>query len=114
MLLSGRRRHRRGDEGRAVTAAAVVPVLLDGEGERLLLELGVPVVLDVVVRPAGQLGRDDGPPAADGAVEGADDPVLLLRVPAVLDVRAQVVEPAQTAALAAPVQTCNWKRAAAM
>jgi hypothetical protein len=32
-------------------------------GHGLLLELGIPVILDVVVRPAGQLRRDDGPPA---------------------------------------------------
>ncbi|CAL4894756.1 unnamed protein product [Urochloa decumbens] len=85
-----RRRRRRGGRGEG--------------GHGLLLELGVPVVLDVVVGPAGELGRDDGPPAPDGGVEGPDDPVLLLRVPAVLDVGAQVVEPPQAAALAAPVQ----------
>nr|ACN31059.1 unknown [Zea mays] len=72
----------------------------------LLLELGVPVVLDVVIGPAGELGRDDRPPAADGAVERPNDPVLLVGVAAVLDVRPQVVEPPQPAALAAPVQPC--------
>ncbi|BAS74095.1 Os01g0722425, partial [Oryza sativa Japonica Group] len=33
-----------------------------GRGQVPLLELGVPVVLDVVVRPAGELGRDHRPP----------------------------------------------------
>ena len=89
-----------------LVVVVVLLLLLLHIGDCLLLELGVPVVLDVVVRPARQLGRDDGPPAPDGVVEGADDPVLLLRVAAVLDVRAQVVEPPQPAALAAPVQPC--------
>jgi hypothetical protein len=119
LLPSGRRRRR--DEGTVAGAclllvlvvAAVVLIrlllllLVDGDdGQRLLLELGVPVVLDVVVRPAGQFGRDDGPPAADGAVEGEDDPVLQFRVPAVLDIRPQVVEPPKPAALAAAVEPC--------
>jgi hypothetical protein len=89
-----------------MSPALVVVVVLVVHGQGLLLELGVPVVLDVVVRPAGQLGRDDGPPASDGVVEGADDEVLLLGVAAVLDVRAEVVQPPQPAALAAPVQPC--------
>jgi hypothetical protein len=87
-----------------VVVVVLLLLLLVVHGDGLLLELGVPVILDVVVRPAGQLGGDDGPPAPDGVVEGADDPVLLLRVAAVLDVRPQVVEPPQAAALAAPVQ----------
>jgi hypothetical protein len=32
--------------------------------EELLLELGVPVVLDVIVCPSRQLRRDDRPPAS--------------------------------------------------
>ena len=80
------------------------PPEADVAGVVLLLELGVPVVLDVVVCAAGELGRDDGPPAADGSVEGADDAVLVVGVAAVPDVRAQVVEPPEAAALAAPVQ----------
>jgi len=79
-------------------------LLGDVHGDDLLLELGVPVVLDVVARTARQLGGDGGPPAPDGVVEGQDDPVLLLRVAAVLDVRAQVVEPPQPAAVAQPIQ----------
>jgi hypothetical protein len=43
-------------------------------------------------------------PASDGAVEGADDVVLLLSVAPVPDVRPQVVEPPEPAALAAAVQ----------
>ena len=35
----------------------------------LLLELGVPVVLDVVVRPPGQLRCDDRPPACIHAIQ---------------------------------------------
>jgi hypothetical protein len=117
-MPSGRRRRR--DEGTVAGAclllllvgAAVVLIrllLVEGDdGQSLLLELGVPVVLDVVVRPAGQFGGDDGPPAADGAVEGEDDPVLQFRVPAVLDIRAQVVEPPKPAALAAAVEPCIY------
>jgi hypothetical protein len=73
----------------------------------LLLELGVPVILDVVVRPPRQLRRDDRPPAPDGGEEAADDPILVVGEVAVLYVGPQVVEPPQPAALAAPLQPCT-------
>jgi hypothetical protein len=99
----------------------------------LLLELSVPVVLDVVVCPPWELRRDDRPPAisscsastlfvkvnisyiyiaigrkwapaSHGSEEAADDPVLVPREVTVLYVGPKVVEPAQPAALAAPLQ----------
>ena len=45
-------------------------------------------------------------PAPDGDVEAADEAVLVLGEAAVPDVRPEVVEPPQPAALAAPVQPC--------
>jgi hypothetical protein len=49
-------------------------------------------------------------PAAYADVEAENDPVLLLREPAVPDVRPEVVEPPEAAALAAPLQTCLCAR----
>lgn len=76
----------------------------------LLLELGVPVVLDVVVGPPRKVRSDDGPPAPDGGEEVADDHVLLAGEVAVLYVGPQVVEPPQTAALPAPLEACAGKK----
>lgn len=76
-----------------------------GEEElEALLEARVPVVLDAVVGPPVEVRGDQGPPAADGGVERADDAVLVRGEAAVPDARAEVVEPPQAAALAAPAQ----------
>ena len=85
-----------------LTAAVRLRRLLAAEEH--LLEARVPVVLDAVVGPPGQVRGDEGPPAADGGVERADDVVLLRGEAAVTEARAEVVEPPQAAALAAPQQ----------
>jgi hypothetical protein len=46
-------------------------------------------------------------PATDGSKEVADDPVLVVREVTVLYVWPQIVEPPQSAALAAPLETCD-------
>lgn len=43
-------------------------------------------------------------PAADADVEAADDPILVLGEPAVLDVWPEVVQPPEPAALAASLE----------
>jgi hypothetical protein len=50
--------------------------------------------------------------APELGVEGHDDGVLLGGEAAVADVRAEVVEPAQPAALAAPLEPCTRRRPA--
>ena len=40
-----------------------VRVRVDAAGEELALDVGVPVVLDLVVRPPRQFPGDQGPPA---------------------------------------------------
>jgi hypothetical protein len=73
----------------------------------LLLDVGVPVVLDLVVRPPRQPRRDLGPPVAELRVEVDDQRLFLLREEAALEVRPQVVGPPQPAALPAPQQPCG-------
>jgi hypothetical protein len=57
-----RRRQRGGDLGHEVREGLVRDGV-DAHPGQLLLQLGVPVVLDVVVRPTRQLRRDHRPPA---------------------------------------------------
>uniref|UniRef100_A0A0A9D9Y1 Uncharacterized protein n=1 Tax=Arundo donax TaxID=35708 RepID=A0A0A9D9Y1_ARUDO len=73
----------------------------------LLLDVGVPVVLDLVVRPPGEPRRDLGPPVAKLRVEIDHQRLLLLREEAPLEVRPQVVRPPQPAALPAPKKPCK-------
>ena len=65
------------------------------------VELIIQVTRWVRVKPTVQV------PAAYADVEAEDDPVLLLREPSVPDVRPEVVEPPEAAALATPLQTCG-------
>jgi len=76
-----------------------------------LLEVRVPEVLDLVVRPARQVRRDRRPLVAEDGVEVQDGLFFLLRELAPLDVRPQVVGPPQPAALAASVQPCKSSQA---
>jgi hypothetical protein len=105
-----------------------VRLRVDAAGEELALDVRVPVVLYLVVRPARQPPGDQRPPekrakwsgkksavgsgrrpgllVAEQVVELDDELVLLLGEVAALEVRAEVVDPAQAAALAAPEQAC--------
>lgn len=70
-----------------------------------LLQLSVPVVLDIVIGSARQLRSYNGPPASDVVVETANDVVLFLGETSVLDVGPEVIEPPQAAAFAATFET---------
>jgi hypothetical protein len=114
-----------------------VRLRVDAAGEELALDVRVPVVLYLVVRPARQPAGDQRPPdpehtqkeaemvrkkiflgtavgsgrragllVAEELVELDDELVLLLGEVAALEVRAEVVDPPQAAALAAPQQPC--------
>jgi hypothetical protein len=104
-----RRRQRGGDLGHEV-GEGLVRDGVDAHPGQLLLELGVPVVLDVVVRPPRQLRRDHRPPVADDGVQLDDGLLLGVRELAVLEVGPQVVGPPEPAALAAPLQPCSQAR----
>lgn len=64
----------------------------------------VPVVLDLVIRPARQFRRDHRPSVAERGVERDDERVLVAGEGAPLEVGPEVVDPPQAAALAAPVR----------
>ena len=92
--------------------AALVRDGVDPHGEQLLAEVRVPVVLDLVVGAAGELGGDGGPLVAEEGVEVDDELLLVVGKPAALDVRAEVVCPAEAAALAAAVEPGELGQAA--
>jgi hypothetical protein len=80
---------------------------VDAHLPELLLDVRVPVVLDLVVRPPRQLRRDLGPPVAELLVQVDHRSLLLLRQQAALEVRPEVVGPPQPAALPAPQESCS-------
>jgi hypothetical protein len=80
---------------------------VDAHLPELLLDVGVPVVLDLVVRPSRQVRRDLGPPVAQLRVQVDHRFLLLLRQLPALQVRPQVVGPPQPAALPATQQSCS-------
>jgi len=105
----------RGRRGGHLLEQARHPVAADGVAEdgavgvhpelpRLLLHPRPPVVLDLVVRPPWQVLRDPRPPVSPLGMELEDEELLLRREVAALDVRLEVVEPPQPAALAGPLQ----------
>ena len=68
---------------------------------KLLLEVGVPVVLDVVVGSLREVRSNGGPPVAEQGLEVDDDAFLVGGEVAAADAGAEVVGPAEAAALAA-------------
>jgi hypothetical protein len=58
-----RRDHAGWRGGVGAGAERAVRLRVDAAGEELALDVRVPVVLDLVVRPARQLPGDEGPPA---------------------------------------------------
>lgn len=77
---------------------------IDPHAEKPLPYVGVPEVLDLVVRPPGQAGGDGGPLVAQQAMEMNDGLFLFEREPPPLDVGPQIVGPPQAAALPTPLQ----------
>ena len=96
-------RHPEVPHGVLEAAAADVAAELLG----VLLHPRAPVVLDLVVGAAGQVLRDLGPAVAPARVQLQDEQLLLRRDAAAPEVRAQVVEPPQAAALARPAKPCS-------
>jgi hypothetical protein len=88
--------------GRLIAPVLLVLPLRGTSTTKLLLEVRVPVVLDVVVSALRQVRRDGGPAVPQQRLEVDDEAVLLLGEPAAADARAEVVGPPQPAALAAP------------
>ena len=95
--------------------------------QELLLQSRVPVVLDIVICPSGELGSYDRPPAqdereictgkmslsidnfsslpaSDTQVKATYDVILFVRESPMLDVRTEIVEPSETAALTASLK----------
>ena len=101
-----RRRSRLAGGGGHAHAHGVLARLLQqlAPAARLPVYLGPPVVLDLVVGPAGEVLGDLGPPVPPPGVELPDDHVLLRRDAAPPHTGPQVVEPPQPAALPVPVQ----------
>lgn len=97
------RRAQDGGEVEEIEARAVSHGI-DPHAEEPLPYVGVPEVLDLVVRPSGQAGGDGGPLVAQNAMEVNDGVLLFEREPAPLDVGPQIVRPPQPAALPAPLQ----------
>ena len=77
---------------------------VDAALAELLLDEGVPEVLDLVVGAARQLRGDLRPLVAEDGVEVDDEVLLLLGEGAPLQVRPQVVYPPKPAALPTPLQ----------
>lgn len=77
--------------GHCVVAAVISPI--NFSGEPFLLQLGVPVVLDVVVRSSGQLRCYDRPPASYFVVEIAYDIIFIFSETTMLDIWSQIIEP---------------------
>lgn len=80
-------------------AAVEDPVAESGEVGDELLHAGVPVVLDGVVGPSGQVLRDLGPPVPVDVVGEEQDPFLRTRPILLADAGVQVVEPTLAALL---------------
>lgn len=74
---------------------------IDSAVEKLSSDVRVPVILDLVVRSPRQSPRYQGPLVAEEAVELDDELVLVVGEVAALEVGAEVVDPAEAAALAA-------------
>lgn len=71
------------------------------------LEVGVPVVLDLIVSALWQAAGYGRPPVSESCMEVEYQLLLLLGEMATLDVWPQVVRPPQPTALATPQQTCS-------
>lgn len=74
----------------------------------LFLDAGIPEILHLVVGSPGQMLRDLSPPVAQNPVNVDDRPLLLLRERPPLQIRPQIVDPSQSAALPAPMQSCTY------
>lgn len=85
----------------------VVGVGIQALRNELLLDAGVPEVLDLVVGPAGQVFGNLRPPVAEYPVNVDDCPLLLRRERPPLEVGSQVVYPPQPATLATSLQACT-------
>jgi hypothetical protein len=72
----------------------------------VLLHARAPVVLDLVVRAPREVLRDLGPAVAPPRVQLQDEQLLLRRDVAAPEVRAEVVQPPEAAALAGALQPC--------
>jgi hypothetical protein len=91
-----------GDGGGGIERA--VRERVEAAGEELALDVGVPVVLDLVVRPPRQPPGDQRPLVAEELVELDDELVFLVGEVAALEVGAEVVDPPEAAALPATQQ----------
>ena len=78
---------------------------VDAHSEEALLQVRVPVVLNLVVSAPGEVAGNCGPPVAQQGVQVDDRLLLFGGESAALDVRPQVIRPPQSAALATPRQT---------
>jgi hypothetical protein len=91
-----------GGGGEAGWRGSCVRDWIDPHLLELLLDVCVPVILDLVVRPPWQARRDFRAPVAELRVQIDHRFLLLFRQQPTLQVRTQVVGPSQPAALAAP------------
>jgi hypothetical protein len=73
----------------------------------VLLHSRAPVVLDLVVRAAGEVLGDLGPAVSPPGVQLQDEQLLLRRDASAPEVGAEVVQPPETAALAGALETCS-------
>jgi hypothetical protein len=92
------------DVAHEVLEALAVDVAVELPG--VLLHPRAPVVLDLVVGAPREVLRDLGPAVAPAGVQLQDEQLLLRRDVAPPQVRPQVVEPPQAAALPRPPEPC--------
>lgn len=97
---------------RSSSREEIVGIGVEALGEELLLDGGIPEVLDLVVGSAGEMLGYLRPSVPQDSVDVDDGPFLLRTERAPLEIGSQVVYPPQPAALSASLQPCHFRHAA--